>query len=142
MEMGPVEYIVIDFPGNQFNGDIVPALVELVDSGTVRIMDLLFVYKDAEGNVAAYEAGEAAKMQEMFADVEYEVLSLFSDEDIAILAESLPDNSSAALMVWENLWSARFAQAVRGSGGLVIENGRIPYDVIEAALAYDDEAAA
>ena len=139
MEMGPVEYIVIDFPGNQFNGDVIPALMDLVDSGTVRIIDLLFVYKDADGKLEAYEAGEAAELQAMFADVDYEVLSLFSDEDIELLGEGLPADSSAAFMVWENLWSARFAQAVRDSGGLVVENARIPRDVLEIALAYEEE---
>lgn len=141
MEIGPVELIVVDFPGNQFNGDIIPSLLELVDTSTIHIIDLVFVRKDADGNVEVYEAGELAELSTLFADVEYDVLRLLNDEDIALIAEELPDNSSAALLVWENLWAARFATAVRESGGIIAENLRIPHDVVQAALDFVDEQA-
>lgn len=139
MEMGPVELIVIDFPGNKFSGEIIPALLELVDSGTIRIIDLVFVIKDAAGDITVYEAGGLVELAEMFADVDYEALGLLNDEDITLLAERIPDNSSAALMVWENLWSKRFATAVRKADGIVVENARIPYDVVQAALDFVNE---
>jgi uncharacterized membrane protein len=141
MEMGPVELMVVDFPGNEFSGEIIPALVELVQSDTIHIIDLVFVIKDADGNVDVFEAGAVVELAEMFADVDYEVLRLLNDEDIELVSERLPDNSSAALIVWENLWSARFATAVRNANGIVVENMRIPREVVQAALDFVDEQA-
>ncbi len=134
MEIGPVEYIVISFPGNQFNGDVAPALAELVREGTVRVIDLVFIHKDEDGNVTSFEYDERPETAQ-FADVDGEADGLISDEDIEFAAAQLPLNSSAALLIWEDVWATRFAKAVRDSGGEVITGARVPRDVVEAALA-------
>ncbi|MCA9865007.1 MAG: hypothetical protein KC410_00810 [Anaerolineales bacterium] len=136
MEVGPVEYIVIDFPGNQFNGEIIPALQELVDNGTVRIIDLIVVQKDSDGNVAAVEIDEMGEGAAAFLGLDFEVQGLLSEEDLALIGEELPDNSTAALMVWENVWASRFAQAVRNANGIVVDNARIPHDIVAAAIEF------
>jgi hypothetical protein len=133
--IGPVEYILIAFPGNKFSGQIVPALQELVASGTIHIIDLLFVKKAADGSVLVVEldqmdADEAAP----FDGLEGEYGGLLSQEDIELAAAELPPNSSAGLLVWENLWAARFAAAVRAADGVVIANERVPHDLVMAAL--------
>jgi hypothetical protein len=136
MPIGPVEYILIAFPGNKFNGEIVPALKELVDSGTIRIIDLLFIKKDAEGNVLVVELDTLPSDEgDAFDTLDGEVSDLLSMEDIELAAAELPHNSSAGLLVWENVWAARFAAAVRNAHGEVIANERIPHAVVEAALA-------
>jgi hypothetical protein len=136
MPLGPVEYILIAFPGNRFNGRIVPALHELVASGTIHIIDLLFIKKDAAGNVLVVELDSAADDEAApFADLDGEYGGLLSPEDIELAAADLPLDSSAGLLVWENVWAARFAEAVRGAGGQVIANERIPHAFVEAALA-------
>lgn len=134
MITGPVEYILIAFPGNRFNGQIVPALRELVDSNTIRIIDLLFIKKDAEGNVLSVELNDASADEAApFDAVEGEYGDLLSLEDIQLAAAELPNNSSAGLLVWENVWAARFAEAVRAASGQVIANERIPHAIVEAA---------
>jgi hypothetical protein len=131
-----MEYIEIGFPGNQFNGDILPALQELVDSGTIRILDLLVVSKDAVGNTAAMELGEVVELEAMFAELDYQVQGLFNEDDIEALAAQLPENSTGAIMVWENVWAEKFAEAVRGANGMIIDNARIPHDIVQAAFDY------
>lgn len=134
MTMGPVEYILIAFPGNRFNGQIVPALRELVDNGTIRILDLLFIKKDAEGNVLVVELdGFEDDEGAAFDAIEGEVDELLSMEDIQLAGAELPNNSSAGLLVWENVWAARFADAVRAAHGQVIASDRIPHAAVEAA---------
>ncbi len=135
----PVEYIVIEFPGNQFNGDVAPALAELIATGTVRIIDLLFVTKDAAGEVGWLELGDLdSDVAAAFDALEGEVGGLVSEEDVAEVAANLSADSSAVLIVWENTWAERFAQAVVASSGQVVAHERIPVAVVEAALAAID----
>ncbi|NTU80981.1 MAG: hypothetical protein HGA45_16640 [Chloroflexales bacterium] len=135
MTIGPVEYILIAFPGNQFNGQIVPALQELVDSSTIHIIDLLFIKKDAEGNVLVIELNEVGDAEGApFDNLDGEIDDLLSMEDIQLAAAELPNNTSAGLLVWENLWAARFASAVRAANGQVLANERIPHAIVEAAF--------
>ena len=135
----PVEYIVIEFPGNQFNGDVAPALAELIATGTVRIIDLLFVTKDAAGEVGWLELGDLdSDVAAAFDALEGEVGGLVSEEDVAEVAANLSADSSAVLIVWENTWADRFAQAVVASSGQVVAHERIPVAVVEAALAAID----
>lgn len=135
MATGPIEFIEIAFPGNQFNGDIVPALRELVDSEIVRIRDLLFIKKDADGNIHSFELSTLDPQESLaFDDLDGDIGSLLSEEDIQIAADNLANNSSAALLVWENTWAARFANAVLAANGQVIVNERVPYAALEAAL--------
>jgi hypothetical protein len=131
MTLGPVEYLIVGFPGNKFNGEIAPELVALVESGTVRILDLIFIGKDADGSVVAFEIDELAD----FANLDGEVGGLISPEDVEHAAASLEPNSSAALLIWEDVWAAPFAAAVRNSGGFVLEGARIPHELIDLALA-------
>ena len=135
--MGPVEYIVLGFPGNRFNGDVAPALQELVEAGIINILDLIFIYKDADGDVVAIELTDLPEaIAAAFESVDGEIGYLVSDSDMVAAAEALPNNTSAALLVWENVWSERFARAVRDSGGEVFARQAIPYALVEAAIAY------
>lgn len=137
MPLGPVEYILIAFPGNRFNGQIVPALSELVDHGLIHIIDMIFVKKDAEGNLLIVELEDAEELERApFAELEGDIDDLLSREDIELATAALPNNSSAGLLVWENLWAARFAAAVRAADGQVLAYERIPHALIEAALEY------
>ena len=133
--MGPVEYLVVEFPGNKFKGEIVPALVELVKSDTIRILDLLFIRKEADGSFEAMELdmlplAEAAS----FDDLDGEILGLLNAEDVAILAQELQPNSSGALLVFENVWATRLRDAVVSANGRLVDNARIPAAVVDAAM--------
>ena len=133
VEVGPVEYVIVGFEGNRFNGEIVPALVDLVDSGAVRILDLIFISKDADGTVTAFEYDELEDLLPLCA-VADDSLGLLNDEDVDMAAETLEPNCSAAFLVWEDLWAARFAGAVRASGGTFIAGERIPHEIVVAAI--------
>jgi hypothetical protein len=133
MTIGPVEYIVVGFPGNEFNGAIAPALVDLTSSGTVRILDLIFIAKDAEGNVVSFEFDQLDELAP-FADLDGEVGGLIGPDDIEHAAEALDPNTSAALLIWEDTWALPLAEALRDSGGVLVEGGRIPHDLVELAL--------
>ena len=134
MTIGPVEYVVIGFPGNQFNGDIAPALADLIRGGTIRVLDLVFISKDADGTVSHFEYDQLAELAP-FGDLDGEVGGLLGPEDIEHAAEGLDPASSAALLVWEDTWAVPLVDALRDSGGVLIEGARIPHDLIEAAFA-------
>lgn len=138
MSIGPIEYLVVSFPGNKFKGEIIPALAELVENETIRILDLVFIAKDEEGNVAAVELAELGEGHEAaaMADISEIDAGLLNEDDVQLAAEALDNNSSAGLLVFENVWAARFAEAVRNADGQLVANERIPYDVVQAALAY------
>jgi hypothetical protein len=133
MTTGPVEYIIVGFPGNKFTGEMAPELVKLVESGTVRVLDLIFVGKDADGSVASFELDELDALAG-FGGLDADVGGLISPEDIEHAAELLEPNSSAALLIWEDLWATPFAEAVRRADGVLIEGARIPYELINTAL--------
>ncbi len=134
MAIGPVEYIVVGFPGNQFTGEIAPELMALVESGTVRILDLIFIGKDADGSVLSFEIDELDVLAG-FAGLDADVGGLISPEDVEYVAASLEPNSSAALLIWEDLWAAPFAEAVGRSNGVLLEGARIPHELITPTLA-------
>jgi uncharacterized membrane protein len=134
MAIGPVEYIILGFPGNHFNGEIAPELAKLVDNGTIRILDLVFISKDADGNVAAIDFEDHHDVA-LFAALDGEVGGFISDDDVDYAAADLEPNSSAALLIWEDVWATPFVEALRDSGAVVIEGSRIPHDLIEAAEA-------
>lgn len=136
MPLGPIELLVIKFPGNQFTGEIIPALTELVESGTVRIVDLLLLVKNDAGEVTLLEFGDLApdvfgQWDPLVADT----TPLLNEDDAYQLAASLENNSSAGVMLFENTWAARFADAVRNARGEVVLNERIPRVVIEELVA-------
>jgi Family of unknown function (DUF6325) len=134
MTTGPVEYIIVGFPGNKFNGKIAPELIALVESGTIRILDLIFIGKDADGAVVSAEIDEL-DASVGFTGLDADVGGLISPDDIEFAARSLEPNSSAALLIWEDVWAAPFADAVRQSGGVLLEGARIPAELITPALA-------
>lgn len=138
MSLGPVEYIVVGFPGNKFKGDILPALGDLVAGGLIRVMDLAFVSKDREGSVLAFEFEDLASEEAEAFAFEKAIGDLLNEEDLLLIGEELEPGSSAAVLVWENLWARRFAETVRAADGVLIDYNRIPQDVIQAALAYAD----
>jgi len=137
-EIGPVDIAVIRFDGSQFNGDVAPALIDLMESGIVRVIDVSFVRKDADGAVEIIE-GVDAEVAQAFERVVGTQFDLLSDEDLADIAEDLDPGSSAIVVVWENSWAARLGAALRGSQGEVVLLERIPRDVVLAAIdALDD----
>jgi hypothetical protein len=131
--IGPVEYILIGFPGNKFTGEIAPALAKLIESNTVRIIDLVFISKDADGNLATFEFDQLEELAP-FASLDGEAGGLVGEADIEYAAAALEPNSSAALILWEDVWATELAQAVRNANGVVIEGARIPHEVVEEAF--------
>jgi hypothetical protein len=133
-DIGPVEYLIVAFPGNQFRGDIAPALADLVEAGTIRIIDIAFAGKDENGEAAALELSDLdAEVREGLEKMGATSGGLFSDEDLMAAAEELDPNSSAALLVWENVWAKPIADAIREAGGELYDYDRIPHEVVVAA---------
>ena len=136
-EIGPVEYLIVAFPGNRFRGEIAPALADLVDAGTIRLLDVAFVSKDEEGEVAAVELTELdPDVREGFERLGIEITGLFNEDDLMAAAEELEPSSSAALLVWEDVWARETAQAMRDAGGVIFDFGRLPHEVVQAARDY------
>jgi len=133
-ELAPVEYVVIDFPGNRFTGEIAPAIASLVDRGVVRILDLVFVKKNEDGSVTSFEFDQLDEV-EAFAAIDGEAEGVLSDSDVSDLAATIPENSSALFVVWEDLWAADLGRAVRAAGGELLSGARIPYQVVDEVLA-------
>ena len=132
-ELGPVDWIVVEFPGSRFNGEIAPTLMDLVDRGIIRILDLLMIRKDEDGSFDAFEIsdldeGEIGGIR----GYETEMANLLSQE-------AVEPGSTAALLVWENTWAAPFGSAVRHAGGQLVASGRIPVQAILAAIEADLE---
>lgn len=135
MPTGPVEYVVIEFPGNHFDPDIIPALKELVANGTIHIIDMLVVKKDAAGNIQWFETDRLASNEaKLFEDLEGDVDDLLNEQDVELIAQNLSPNCTAGVLVWENLWAMRFAEAVRKAHGRVIAQERIPNAVVQWAF--------
>jgi hypothetical protein len=137
MGIGPVEYMIVAFPGNKFTGEIVPAIGEQVQNGTIRVIDLAFVIKDADGNVATLEAGDLdSEVYQAFDALTSDTLGLLNEADLFAAAEELEPNSSAALLVWEDLWAAKIADAIRKADGVLLDLERVPYEIVQAAVDY------
>ncbi|WLQ44862.1 DUF6325 family protein [Streptomyces laculatispora] len=136
MAVGPVEYLVVAFPGSRFTGAIAPALADAVASKAVRIIDLAFVYRADDGTLETVELDDLDPEDLVsFEPVEGEVTGMLNAEDIRKLGERVPPGSSAALIVWEDLWAVPLTAAVRASGGQLVAHERIPADVAEAAVS-------
>lgn len=136
LDYGPVELLLIQFPGNKFNGDVAPALADLVERGEVRIIDLLFVTKDAAGEVVALELGDVDDViGDAFGVFLGDPTGLIGDEDVADLADSLDAESSAVILLFEHVWAKRFADAVDASGGVLVQSIRIPREVVQEVAA-------
>ena len=134
--MGPVEYLVVEFPGNKFKGEIVPALKELTDNGTIRVIDLVFVRRDEDGSATWIELSDLPiEDAAPFDDLDGEFGGLLNEEDILIMADLVQPNNSAAVLVFENVWATRLRDAIVGAGGRLVDNARIPAAVVDAAIA-------
>jgi hypothetical protein len=133
-EMGPIDYILVEWPGRQPNGEVAPHLVDLVDRGLIRVIDLLFVTKDEDGTVRGLELADLGDAVAELSIFEGASSGLLSDEDIAEAGGVMEPGTSAALLVFENVWAAPFATAVRRSGGQLVASGRIPVQAVLAAL--------
>ncbi|WP_198414021.1 DUF6325 family protein [Cryobacterium adonitolivorans] len=139
IELGPVDWIVVEFPGSTFNGSIAPEITSLVDRGLVKILDLLILMKDADGaleiaELSDLEDGELGELRAF----ETELATLLSEDDVISAAEAIEPGSTAALLVWDNLWAAPFGASVRHAGGQLVASGRIPVQVLLAAIEADD----
>ncbi|XHH09953.1 MAG: DUF6325 family protein [Candidatus Bathyarchaeia archaeon] len=132
--MGPVDYVLVRFPGNKFNGKIIPELMRLEKAGIVRVIDLALVIKDSNGNVFTTEAnnlqGEIAKA---YSEIAKNTREWFYEGDINALADNLPNESTAALLLFENLWAIKFKEALIDSEAELVDMGRISPEVIEKA---------
>ena len=136
MDIGPVDILEVAFPGNEFNGAVLPALQDLISSGTIKVLDLLFAYKTPEGEVGSIElAGITAQYGPLFASVDGDVPGgLLDAEDVDELAELMDPNSSILVICWENSWAAPFVAALEGSGAVVLDQARVPRETVLAAL--------
>jgi Family of unknown function (DUF6325) len=136
MALGPIELLVVKFPGNKFKGEIAPALQELIDNGTIHVIDLIFAIKDEAGDLAVLELNDLGDERlAVITPKESELSGSLTEDDARSLAGGLENNSSAAIMLFENTWAARFAEAVRNADGELILNERIPRAVIEELIA-------
>jgi hypothetical protein len=138
-ELGPVDYIVVEFPAgaSNFTGEMAKELLSLVDAGTIRVIDALILTKDDDGTIEATELSDIAELGELQA-LETELAELLAAEDVAHLAAAMDPGTTAGVLIWENLWAAPFAAAARRSGGQLIANGRIPIQAIIASIEADE----
>ena len=141
-ELGPVDYVVVEFPAgaSSFTGEMATELVRLVDSGTIRLIDVLVLTKAADGSVEAMELSDIEELGEL-QKLEAELAELLAEDDVLHLAAAMEPGSTAGVLIWENLWAAPFASAARRSGGQLIADGRIPIQAIIASIEADDELA-
>jgi Family of unknown function (DUF6325) len=133
-EMGPIDYVLVEWPGQQPTGEAAPHLIDLVDRGLIRILDLTFIAKAEDGSVAVLEIADLGDEVEAFAAFEGASSGLLSEEDTSEAATALEPGTSAALLLYENRWAAPFAAALRRSGGQLVASGRIPVQDVLAAL--------
>jgi len=142
-ELGPVDYLVVEFPAGEqnFTGEAAEELLRLHDAGIIRVMDLVLIGKGEDGTVMAQELGDLEDMGE-FARLETELAETLAEEDVLGFGEVMAPGSLGAVLVFENLWAAPFGAAVRHAGGQLIANGRIPVQAIIAAVEADEALAA
>jgi hypothetical protein len=137
-ELGPVDYLIVEFPPGhqQFTGEGAAELLRLHDAGIIRVMDILILQKGEDGTVMAQELGDLADLGEM-QRIEAQLVQTLAEEDVEHLAAAMEPGSIAGVLVYENLWAAPFASAMRRAGGQLIANGRIPIQAIIAAIESD-----
>ena len=140
--LGPVDYIVVEFPAgaSNFTGEMAKELLALVDAGTIRVIDVLILVKNEDGTVDATELSDVEELGEL-QKLESQLADLLAAEDAAHLAAAMEPGSTAGVLIWENLWAAPFASAARRSGGQLIANGRIPIQAIIASIEADEATA-
>jgi hypothetical protein len=141
-QFGPVDYLVVEFPAgaSNFTGEMAKELLALVDSGTIRVIDILILAKNEDGSVEAMELSDIEDLGPL-QRVEAELAELLAADDVEHLAAAMEPGSTAGVLIWENLWAAPFASAARRSGGQLIANGRIPIQAIIASIEADEAVA-
>ena len=139
-DLGPVDYLVVEFPAGQsnFTGEMANELAALAEAGTIRLLDLLVLQKDEQGEIEAFEIDDFEELDELRV-LEAEIAEILAEEDVVHLAESMENGSTAGVVVWENRWAAPFASAARRAGGQLIASGRIPIQAIIASLEADTD---
>ena len=137
IEIGPIDYLVVEFPGNRMTGEGLPLLVDLVDRGIIRILDLMFIRKELDGSVAALSLTDLGDDGADLSVFEGASSGLLGDDDLAEAAAAVEPGSSAGVLVYENTWAAPFAAALRRGGAQLVASGRIPVNAILAALDAD-----
>ena len=136
--LGPIDYLVVEFPAgaSNFTGEMVEELTALVEGGVIRLVDMLILFKDENGEVDAMELSDVDDLGPLQA-LEVELAELLAEEDVANLAAAMEPGSTAGVLIWENLWAAPFASAARRAGGQLIADGRIPIQAIIASIEAD-----
>ena len=140
-ELGPVDYVVIEFPkgSKRFSGEMAAELTSLADTELIRVLDILILDKDDNGEIEAFELDDLDGLDELRA-LETEIAEILAAEDVEHLAAAMEPGSTAGVLIWENTWAAPFASAVRRSGGQLVASGRIPIQAIVASLEADESA--
>src|SRR3954451_17651784 len=139
-ELGPVDWLVVEFPGSRLTGEIAPTLDALVDNGTIRVLDLVLVRKDEDGSLDFFELSDLDESEiGGLRAYETELALLLSEEDMTSVAAAIAPGSTAAVLVWENRWAAPFGSAVRRAGGQLVATGRIPVQALLATIEADEE---
>jgi hypothetical protein len=138
-DLGPVDYLVVEFPAGEtnFTGEIAAELLALVERGLIRVIDVLILTKAEDGSVEAMELSDVGELGELEA-LEAQLAELLAEEDVEHLAAAMEPGSVAGVLIWENLWAAPFASAARRAGGQLIANGRIPIQAIIASIEADE----
>ena len=138
-ELGPVDYLVVEFPPEtaNFTGEMAAELAKLADAGTIRLLDVLILRKDDHGEIEAFELDDFDEVSEIV-HLEADIAEILAAEDVAHLAAAMDNGTTAGVIVWENSWAAPFASAARRAGGQLIATGRIPIQAIIASLEADD----
>jgi Family of unknown function (DUF6325) len=141
-QLGPVDYVVVEFPAgaSNFTGEMAAELMALVESGTIRLIDILILTKNEDGIIDAMELSDIDELGELQA-LEAQLADLLAEEDVEHLAASIDPGSTAGVLIWENLWAAPFGAAARRSGGQLIATGRIPIQAIIASIEADEATA-
>jgi uncharacterized membrane protein len=135
MTYGPIDFVALEFKGNQFKGEILPAIMDLVNRDIVRIIDMIVVKKDADGTVTHREMQEHDKdVLAIFDPLKAEISGMIQVEDIEMIGEKLEPNSTAAVILFENLWAVKFVEAVENANGRSVMHVRIPHEVVVEAM--------
>lgn len=139
-ELGPVDYLVVEFPPDtsNFTGEMAAELAELADTGTIRILDILILRKDDNGDIEAFEIDDLDEVSEIV-HLEADIAEILAADDVAHLAAAMENGTTSGVIVWENAWAAPFASAARRAGGQLVATGRIPIQAIIAS--FEAEAA-
>ena len=135
MSYGPIDFIALEFKTDQLTGESLPALLELVQKEIVRVIDLVIILKDQDGETQVLEIEELAPdILAVFDPLEFEISGIIQVEDIEVIAAAMEDNTTAALLLIENLWAIKFGEAVVRSSGRMVMYDRIPFEVVNETL--------